>query len=55
MNGHTPILSLLLSIGGLAAELVLRTLDGSIHRIVTNRQIQSWTFDGKEVVPREPS
>lgn len=41
-----------LGIGGLAAELVLRTLDGSIHRIFTNRQIQSWTFDGKKVVPR---
>jgi hypothetical protein len=38
-------------IAGLAAELVLRTLDGSIHRIFTNRQIQSWTFDGKTVVP----
>jgi len=38
-------------VGGLAAELMLRTLDGSIHRIFTNRQIQSWTFDGKAVVP----
>lgn len=42
-----------LGIGGLAAELVLRTLDGSIHRIFTNRQIQSWTFDGKNLVPRQ--
>lgn len=40
-------------IGGLAAELVLRTLDGSVHRIFTNRQIQSWTFDGKTVVPHQ--
>jgi hypothetical protein len=42
-----------LGIGGLAAELLLRTLDGSIHRIFTNHQIQSWTFDGKNVVPRQ--
>lgn len=39
-------------VGGLAAELVLRTLDGEIHRIFSNRQIASWTFDGKQVVPR---
>jgi hypothetical protein len=37
-------------VGGLAAELVLRTLDGNVHRIFSNRQIQSWTFDGKNVV-----
>jgi hypothetical protein len=41
-----------IGVGGLAAELVIRTLDGSIHRIFTNRQIQSWAFDGKQVVPR---
>jgi hypothetical protein len=43
-------------IGGLAAELVLKTLDGSIHRIFTNRQLQSWTFDPSgRVVPAEAS
>lgn len=39
-------------IGDLAAELVLKTVDGSIHAMVTNRQMQAWTFDGKNVVPR---
>ena len=39
-------------VGGLAAELVLRSTDGSIHKMFTNRDIQSWTFDGKRVVPR---
>lgn len=40
-------------IAGLTAELALRTLDGSIHRIFSNRDLQQWTFDedGK-VVPR---
>jgi hypothetical protein len=39
-------------VGGLAAELVLRSVDGSIHRILSDRQIQSWTFDGRRVMPR---
>jgi hypothetical protein len=39
-------------IGGLAAELVIRTVDDKVHEMVTNRQIQSWTFDGHDVVPR---
>lgn len=39
--------------GGLAAELVLRALDGSIHRMFTNHEIQSWMFDGRHVVPRD--
>ena len=39
-------------VGGLVAELVLRTLDASIHRLFTNKQIRAWTFDGKTVVPR---
>lgn len=42
-------------VGGLAAELVLKTVDGSIHRMFSNDQIASWTFDGKNVVPRAPS
>lgn len=37
---------------GLVAELVLKTVDGSIHQMVTNHQVQSWVFDGKRVVPR---
>ena len=36
---------------GLVAELLLRTVDGSQNRMITNQQIQSWTFDGKNVVP----
>ena len=40
------------AVGGLAAELVLRTVDRTLHKMVTNQQIQSWTFDGKSVVPR---
>lgn len=40
-----------IGVGGLAAELVLRTLDGSIHRIFTNKHLQAWTFNGKQVVP----
>ena len=40
-------------VGGLAAELVLRTVDGSIHRMFTNREIRSWMFDGHQVVARE--
>jgi hypothetical protein len=38
-----------LGIGGLTAELVLRTLDGQIHRIFTNRILVAWTVDGKEM------
>jgi hypothetical protein len=40
------------AVGDLAAELVLRSDDDSIHRMFTNREIESWTFDGKTVVPR---
>jgi hypothetical protein len=39
-------------IGGLVAELALRTIDGSIHRMFTNRQLAAWTFDGHNVIPR---
>ncbi len=40
-------------IGGLAAELVLRTLDGEIHRMFTNRQLVTWILDESgRVVPR---
>lgn len=39
-------------IAGLAAELILKTLDGSLHHVFTNREIQRWTFDGKTVAPR---
>jgi hypothetical protein len=39
-------------IGGLVTELVLRTTDGSIRRMFTNRQLESWVFDGHNVVPR---
>jgi hypothetical protein len=38
--------------GGLAAELVLRTEDGSVSRMFTHEDSQAWTFDGKDVVPR---
>jgi hypothetical protein len=37
----------------LTAELVLRSLDGSIHRMFSNRDLQRWTFDADGmVVPR---
>lgn len=39
------------AVGGLAAELVLKTLDGSIRRMFSGRDIEQWVFDGKEVVP----
>jgi hypothetical protein len=39
-------------IAGLAAELVLKTVDGSLHQVFTNRDIQQWTFDGKTVARR---
>jgi hypothetical protein len=41
-------------IAGLTAELALRSLDGSVHQIFSNREIQQWSFDdGGRVVPRE--
>jgi hypothetical protein len=40
---------------GLAAQLVLRTLDGSIRRMFRRDQIERWTFDGSRVAPREAS
>lgn len=39
-------------IGGLVAELALRSADGSIRRLFSNRQLEAWTFDGHHVVPR---
>lgn len=42
-------------LGELAAELVLRTVDGSLHRVFTRDQMRSWTFDGKSVVARKES
>ncbi len=42
-----------IGVGGLSAELVLRTLDGSIHRVFTNRQLANWNFDGNRVVPQD--
>ena len=40
------------AVGGLAAELVMRTVDGTLHRMFTRDQMRSWTFDEKTVVPR---
>ena len=40
-------------VGGLVAELALKTLDGSIRLMFTNNQIEAWTFDGHIVVPRD--
>jgi hypothetical protein len=41
-------------VAGLMAELVLRTLDGSIHRMFTNRELQNWTFDADgRVIPAD--
>ena len=38
---------------GLSAALVLRSLDGSIHRMVSNHDPQRWAFDAEgKVVPR---
>lgn len=34
-------------VGGLLAELVLRTVDGEIHRMVTNRDIEALAFDSE--------
>lgn len=41
------------SVAGLAAQLVLRTLDGSIRRMFRRNEIERWTFDGSRVVPRK--
>lgn len=41
--------------GDLTAELVLRTIDGSLHRIFSNRQIEAFEFDGKVVKPKAQS
>jgi hypothetical protein len=38
-------------IGDLVAELALRTIDGSIRRMFTNRRLEAWTFDGHNVIP----
>jgi hypothetical protein len=40
------------ALGGLATELVLESIDGSLHRMFTSLEIESWTFDGKTVVPK---
>jgi Restriction endonuclease len=41
-------------LAGLTAELALRSLDGSIHQMFSNREIQQWSFDEDgRVVPRE--
>lgn len=40
-------------VGELTAEVVLRTVDGSIHRMFTRAELRSWTFDGRSVVPRD--
>lgn len=40
------------AVGDLTAELVLRTVDDTPHKMVSNKMIQSWTFDGKSVIPR---
>lgn len=52
VTSHTEEIVTGEGVGGLAAELVLRTVDGSMHRMFTNHQIEDWTFDGKKVVPR---
>jgi len=41
------------SVAGLAAQLVLRTLGGSIGRMFRRSEIERWTFDGSRVVPRK--
>lgn len=43
------------AVGELAAALVLRSVDGEMHRMITRGQIESWTFDGKRVVERASS
>lgn len=42
-------------VGGLVAELALRTVDGSIRRMFTNRQLEAWTFNGHNVLSRNGS
>lgn len=38
---------------GLTAELVLRSLDGSIHRMFSDSELQQWTLDDDgRVIPR---
>jgi hypothetical protein len=39
-------------VGGLVAELALRTIGGSIGRMFPNRQLEACMFDGHAVVPR---
>lgn len=40
-------------VGGLTSELMLRTLDGGIHRMFSNKDIAAWTLDrNRRVVPR---
>lgn len=39
-------------IGGVVAELVLRTLDGEVHRMFTNRQICEWRIEDHLVAPK---
>ena len=41
------------AIAGLAVQLVLRTTDGTIRKMFTNKQIAAWTFDGHDLVPRD--
>jgi hypothetical protein len=54
IHAGTHNFSVGVGVGGLTAELVMRSLDGSVHRLFTNRQIASLTFDGKAVVPKGP-
>jgi hypothetical protein len=39
---------------GLVAELVLKTADGSIHRMFSNRELEHWTFDANGKVVPDP-
>lgn len=40
-------------IGGLTSELMLRTLDGSVHKMFSNRDLAAWTLDASgRVVPK---
>jgi hypothetical protein len=41
-------------VAGLAAELILKTVDGTLQRVFTTRDIQQWAFDGKTVSPATP-
>jgi Restriction endonuclease len=41
-------------LAGLTAELALRSLDGTVHQVFSNRDIQRWTFDAAgRVVPKD--